>query len=84
MFSSFNHSGILDNTFKFNITDWLESHPEVKSQIYKNKNPMFSIIVKKNELPPKKKITLKQLIIKIFPYSAKKNIAKAIAEYSTL
>jgi hypothetical protein len=34
--------------------------------------------------PPKKKIVDKVLISIILPYSAKKNSAKAIAEYSTL
>lgn len=40
--------------------------------------------IPKKTHPPQKKITDKLLIIIIFPYSAKKNNANAIAEYSTL
>ena len=84
MFSSFNHSWVLYNPLEFSISDSLDENSEFKTDLFKNQYSMFSMIYKKNELPPKKKITLKQLIIKILPYSAKKNIAKAIAEYSTL
>jgi hypothetical protein len=37
-----------------------------------------------NSQPPKKRVTPKLQITIIFPYSAKKNIAKKIDEYSTL
>jgi len=58
------------------------SHIALKNE---DKEYQESISNKKNELfPPKKKITNKQLINKIFAYSPKKKAANKKAEYSTL
>ena len=58
------------------------SHIALKSE---EREYQESISKKKSELfPPKKKITNKQLINKIFAYSPKKKAANKKAEYSTL
>jgi len=53
----------------------IHNHPGIKKKISK---------LNKGNQPPKKNIVIKDDIIKIFEYSAKKNNTKVVAAYSTL
>ena len=53
------------------------------SQILPGRRQSGSVLNSGNQ-PPKNKMAAKELIKSIFEYSAKKNKAKVIAEYSTL
>lgn len=78
--------------FQHNFIKWSYLYLGKAARTNKNKKTCILILIPKiKELlmykkfqPPKKKIVETELIIKIFPYSAKKNIANNIDEYSTL
>lgn len=55
-----------------------------KDLIKKKKQSKNKLFENKKDHPPKKSNTFKNEIKSIFPYSAKKNIANIIEEYSTL